>query len=84
MESFHQFQSLDVVALKEPWCLIPYGPIFGPTLGIEVEGHVCSSPLEVKGQLSTKQKRNIPLQFRKRLQILWNLKSTGFPQFEMS
>lgn len=55
-----------VAALEEPWCLIPC-PIFGPTLGIWRKD-TC-----VKGQLAerpTGQEGSIPLQRRKRLQIL--------------
>lgn len=83
---FHRFQSIDVAALKELSCLIPC-LICGPTLRIWVEGHACPSPLWIKGQLTKRvieQKGSILLQLRKRLQILQNLKNTGFPEFELS
>lgn len=82
---FHRFQSTDMAALREAWCLIPC-PTFGPTLGIWVAGHVCPSPLGVKGHLTKrapKQKGSIPFQ-PKRLQILRNQKNTRWLEFEMS
>lgn len=58
-----------------------------PNIWTNLGNHVCSSPLWVKGQLTERppeQKGSIPLQLRKRLQILWNLKNTRFPEFDMS
>lgn len=45
---FHQFQSIDVAALQEPWCLVPC-LVSGPTLGIWWKD-MCPSTLWVKEQ----------------------------------